>query len=205
LYGFLVAAGAILTAVALRLCFPDEGSGTPHKDTRPARHATQPIRDLWAEYESGGAKLSAAERLCCDFLRLKNARDPNAEALLPLPPPWPTAPITEDEADRLDAQLFIRQPFQVTQLYQQPGTDNSAPRFVLAVEGTVRAPDGLMIRTPDGGIRQHNHAVFNPDFVVEVRDGQLHCVKVKVHEDPDADSLTPAEFRLMLQQQGGIR
>jgi hypothetical protein len=143
--------------------------------------------------------------LLVDFRRLKNAADAGANDLIAPAPALPATPITEEDAERLDGQLFLRQPFKVTQVREEGKGAGGAARFILVTEGSVKAPEGITIRAPQGTTRTHNRALLNPDFIVEVREGKLYGVKVKVHEDPNAISLTPAELQWLLERQNGLR
>ncbi len=119
------------------------------------------------------------EQFCRQFADLKNADDPQADTLLGPPPAVPAVPVTREEADRLDAEIMLRQAFHVRKVYRDPG---GLARFVLVAEGalsseriTIQAPRG-----PEVGQR----AMWSPDLVVEVRDGQLHGVRARLHEGP---------------------
>jgi hypothetical protein len=197
LYLLLIATVGMLAAVAFRFFSPESTSAEQRKD--PPGQAAAPDRTVAPPKPFVGAVPS----LLVDFRRLKNAGDPAADDLIAPAPALPTTPITEEEAERLDGQLFLRQPFKVIQIRQEGA--GGAARFVLVTEGSVRAPEGVTIRTAQGTTREHNRALLNPDFLVEVRDGKLHGVKVKVHEDPNAESLTPAELQWLLERQNGLR
>jgi hypothetical protein len=195
LYLLLIATVGILAAVSFQFFSPGDTAPEQRKDT-PAQ-APAPGNTPAAPRPFVGNVPS----LLVEFRRLKNAGDPRADDLLAPAPPLPGTPVTEEEAERLDGQLFLRQPFKVIQVREEDTGLRGKQRFVLVTEGSVKAPDGVTIRTADGTTRAHNRALLNPDFIVEVQDGKLHGVKVKVHEDPDARSLTPAELKWLLQQQ----
>jgi hypothetical protein len=182
LYLLLIAAVGLVAAVAFRFVSAD---GTSQRQDTPD-HALPAVGP-------------GVPSVLVEFSRLKNAGDPRADDLLAPAPALPAAPVLEDEAERLDAQLFLRQPFKVTQIRREGAGAGGQPRFVLVAEGSVQTRESVTLHTEDGGIRPHFRALYNPDFLVELRDGKIFGVRVKVHEDPDKPSLTPEQFRQLLQ------
>lgn len=111
------------------------------------------------------------------FAALKNAHDPQAAELLGPPPSVPTEPITRAEADRLNAEFFLRVPLEVRSVVptQQAG------RFVLRTQGEAQGPR-LAVRAGNT-VDQVQKTSFNPDIVVEVRDGIIYGIETRLRSD----------------------
>jgi hypothetical protein len=123
---------------------------------------------------------SPEARVCRRFMDLKNAGDAQADGLLGPPPTVPAAAVVPAEADRIDAELMLRQPLHIREV----GRDAAAPaagRFVLVVDGAV-ASERVVVETPTGP-ETRQRAMWSPDLVVEVRDGKLHGVRPQLHEE----------------------
>jgi hypothetical protein len=117
-------------------------------------------------------------RLCRQFMELKNAGDPRAHGLLGPLPAVPEGPVPASEADRLDAEFMLHQPFRVREVAREA----AAPaHFVLVVDGSL-ASERLVVRTPTG-TETRQRAMWSPDLVVEVRDGKIHGIRPALHED----------------------
>jgi hypothetical protein len=121
---------------------------------------------------------TAEERLCARFIQLKNSGDPAALELLGPPPGVPDAPITTEEADRLDTDFFLRQDASILGV----GRGQRSGTLMLYVKGSVSAPT-FSVQTATG-VQTHQRVMFNPDLTVEVRDGQIHGVASTVHVGP---------------------
>jgi hypothetical protein len=123
------------------------------------------------------------ELLCQEFINLKNAGDPRADHLLGPPPVIPGRAVSRREADRLDAEFILRQPFRVTEVRPLPargrGQETASPRFVLVAKGSITSERFLV----EGSAQPSQRMLFNPDIIVEVRDGRLHGVRAQLHED----------------------
>jgi hypothetical protein len=116
---------------------------------------------------------SEGERICKDFIDLKNAGDPKANDLLASTPGPPQEPVTPEEADRLDAQFFLRQNFRVLDVRPQEGKKGQPQQFVLVVKGSFASE----ILPGRAGQR----VLVNPDIVVQVQNGQIHGVSARLH------------------------
>jgi hypothetical protein len=116
------------------------------------------------------------ETLCESFAALKNAGDEELAAQLLSPkPPLPEQPISPAEAERLSAEYLLHQPLKVLAVEALSGTGNAGSQFVLLVDGSV-ASERLMVQTPTG-VEAQQKTLYNPDIIVEVRDGKLVGVR----------------------------
>jgi hypothetical protein len=120
-------------------------------------------------------------RLCRRFMDLKNAGDPQADGLLGPAPAVPAAAVAPAEADRLEAEFMLRQPFRVREVGRDAAAPAAAGRFVLVVDGSV-ASERVAVETPKG-TETRQRAMWSPDLVVEVRDGKIHGVRPQLHEE----------------------
>jgi hypothetical protein len=152
---------AILLGVGLLFWFP--GHSEPRVQTAPRL-------------------LTEEERLCERFARLKNAADPAADALLPPKPAWPEKPIDQEEADRLQADLFLRSVLRIESIRPEPGPAGTQ-RFALTTEGNVAAP-ALSVRTTDvkgdSRVERSQRTMSNPELIIEVRGGILHALRARL-------------------------
>jgi hypothetical protein len=127
--------------------------------------------------------VSEEEMLCARFAKLRNAGDPGATALLGRVPAVPEGPVSPEEANRLQADWFLREPIEISRV----GPDHArragpAARFVFVTKGNVSAP-ALQERTPTGVVRSQR-TMSNPDITVEVRDGKIYGVRPELHVGP---------------------
>jgi hypothetical protein len=122
----------------------------------------------WFSEKAGGvASGSEEEQLCRRFADLKNAGDATANDLLAPAPAVPVERVSNEEADRLDAQFILRNPFQVRKVLA------SGPKqFVLVVEGGCASE-----KLPGHGQRW----LLNPEIVVTVQNGQILGLSAHVH------------------------
>jgi hypothetical protein len=125
---------------------------------------------------------SPEEQVCRRFMALKNAGDPQAEALLAPRPRVPDTAVSEAEADRLDADIMLHQDYRIRDLVPLGG--GLLSRFVLVVEGSVTS-ERILVRTPTG-TDANQRSMWSPDLIVEVRDGKIHGVRARLHEDSPA-------------------
>ncbi len=138
-------------------------------------HAASPA--VTGSGEAASHKVTDEELLCQRFAKLHNAGDPAAAGLLGRVPEVPGAPVTSEEAGRLQADFFLRQPIEVLRVTPARGS-----HFVLVTRGNVAAPT-LEERTATG-IERSQRTMSNPDLVVEVRDGRIYGVRAQLHEGP---------------------
>jgi hypothetical protein len=130
----------------------------------------------------GSATDDNATKLVQEFARLKNAGDPAADLLLAPAPQVPEMPISQEEAGRLDAEFILRDRYQVAEVRPlKAASPTPASRFVLVLKGSV-ASQRLQVQTPTG-VDRVQRTMHNPDVIVEVRDGAIHGVRAKLHED----------------------
>lgn len=127
----------------------------------------------WADWTNAPA--TPEQRLCVRFLQLKNAGDPAAEKLLGPAPVVPVAPLSPEEAERLQTDLFLRQNFRVV----GTGRDRLTGALVLLTQGNVSAPT-LSVKTGDG-VETSQRTMSNPDLLIEVRDGCIAGVAARLH------------------------
>jgi hypothetical protein len=125
---------------------------------------------------------SRAEQLCRQFMALKNADDPRAEAFLTPRPTVPAEAVSQEEADRLDADIMLHQKLRVRDVYPLKSWWGGTRRCVLVVEGSLSS-DRILVRTPTG-TDASQRSVWSPDLIVEVRDGTIHGVRARLHEEP---------------------
>jgi hypothetical protein len=128
---------------------------------------------------------SPEEQLCRTFMAVKNAGDPRAAEFLDPAPAVPAAPVSQAEANVLDAEFILHGTYQVLSVRPlRPGASdrgNGLPRFVLVLRGGG-VSEKLLIR--DGNkVEASQRFVKDPDLIVEVRDGKLHGLEVRLHQD----------------------
>jgi hypothetical protein len=163
----LVALGLLLILLILGalLIYSRWEALTANHETAPAAPAPAP---------------SEEERLCWEFARLKNAGDRQADRLLGPPPVVPDRAVSRPEADRLDAEFILRQPFRITKVRRLPERGaGGAPRLKLVGKGSVRSERFLV----EGDAQPSQRMLFNPDLIVEVRDGKLYGVRAQLSDD----------------------
>jgi hypothetical protein len=118
--------------------------------------------------------VSEEEHRCERFAWLKNAGDPAAQALLPPKAVWPEGAVGQEEADHLQADLFLREVHQIVTVRPEPG----AERFALTTEGNVAAPAlSVQIAT---GVERSQRTMTNPEIIVEVRGGLIYAVRARL-------------------------
>jgi hypothetical protein len=126
--------------------------------------------------------VTAEDRLCDEFRRLRNAGDPGADELLGRVPAVPAAAVTPEEAGRLETDYFLRtEGLRILEVRAEAAPE-AAPRYRLVTKGSVAA-ETLTVRTPAGDQRSQR-TMSNPDLVVEVRGGKLFGVLAEVNMDP---------------------
>lgn len=121
----------------------------------------------------------AGEQLCRQFLERKNAHDPQAGQLLAPLPPTPTEPVSEADAERLDAEAMLHQDVHILSV-RRDDHEPAASRYVFALDGSVSA-ERLPVRAGDR-TEMRQRSMWKPDIVVEVRDGVIHGVRPQLHE-----------------------
>lgn len=132
-------------------------------------------------YLIGRALVRPEEAVCRRFMALKNADDPLADELLAPRPAAPEQAVSQEEADRLDADFMLHQPFHVREVHPFPAPKSEPKRFVLVVEGSL-ASERIRVRTPTG-VEAAQRCMWSPDLLVEVREGKIHGIKPRLHED----------------------
>lgn len=121
------------------------------------------------------APVAGDERVCTQFIQLKNAGDPAAVNLLGPAPAIPDGPVSRIAADRLQADIFLRQDVRIVGV----GRDRATRGLVLFTSGNVSAPT-LHVRTATG-VETAQRTMSNPDLTVEVRDGRIYGVAASLH------------------------
>jgi hypothetical protein len=128
--------------------------------------------------ESADSELErTGKRLCEEFARLKKLGDPSAAQLLGRVPTPPATPVSEEDADSLQADYFLADSIEVLSVKTSPKHRN---QFILVTKGNV-SPPTLAVRTRKG-IENSQRMLFNPDVLVEVRDGKIYGVAARLHE-----------------------
>lgn len=138
----------------------------------PAAPASAPAGD-WSQ-----TPVTQEEQVCAEFIRLKNAGNPAALALLGPAPAVPDAAVTRAEADRLQTECFLRQDVHITGV----GRNKQTGALVLYARGNVSAPT-LRVQAA-GGAESVQRTMANPDLTVEVHDGRIRGVSSDLHHGP---------------------
>jgi len=119
--------------------------------------------------------------LCRRFARLKQAHDPGAGDLLGPARSAPPEPITPEEAERIDADTFLRRD-DLQILSVRPATSaGDAGRFILVTKGSATG-ELLHVRSGDK-VDDFRRVTYSPDIVVEVRDGKIVGVRPQLNTD----------------------
>jgi hypothetical protein len=128
-----------------------------------------------------GCSSAKPDPVCDQFMQLKNARDPAAAELLGPLPPVPADPVTEEEADRLDAEFVLHSPLQVVEVRADTSAsaDGKAAHCVLVVKGTFTCRPLRVV----GAHGLSQRYLVNPDLIVEVRDGKIYGLRAQLHTD----------------------
>jgi len=123
------------------------------------------------------------ERLCQQFMALKNRGDPAANDLLTAAPAVPATAVSEEEAGRLDTRFILREPYEIIDV--QPDADDPA-HCVLVCKGNCSSQP-LSVRTGEG-VERSQRLLLNPDIVVELSDGKIDGVRVRLHQEPQQEN-----------------
>ena len=164
--------GLIVTPVVCLVAGLTLGDKLP-LSSRSGPPATTPSSSDWSQ-----APITDDERVCADFIRLKNTGSPDALALLGPVPAVPGGPVSEEQADRLETDFFLREDVRIVGAGRDPHTQ----AFVLYAKGNVSAP-ALKVQTA-GGVENAQRTMANPDLAVEVRDGRIYGVASSLHMGP---------------------
>jgi hypothetical protein len=97
-------------------------------------------------------------------------------------------PVTPDEAERIEAETFLRLPLTIVAVRAgEPagrGRQKSAPgRYTLVTRGGATGPP-VHIREGDRIASQGRRVMVNPDIIVEVRNGRILALRPELHEGP---------------------
>jgi hypothetical protein len=166
LTGIAAAAGGIIVALVMASHLPaptTEAHGTADKDF------TADVRRM-----ADGAQSEAAA-ICLAFQHLKNAGDPKALDLLAPAPREPDGPVTEEEANRINLAVFLRQPIEIVAIKPHRKMAN---RFLLVTRGSVVGP----VLTVLPSTAAANRTIGDPDIIVDVLDGKIHGVRAKLNK-----------------------
>jgi hypothetical protein len=113
--------------------------------------------------------------LCRRFADLRNAHDAGAEALLGPAVGVPADPVAPEQAERIDADTFLRRDnLRVVEVRRE----GSSGQYLLVMEGAA-AGEPLQVRSGDK-INRSQRVMTNPALVVEVRDGKIHGVRAQL-------------------------
>jgi len=119
------------------------------------------------------------ERRCREFMALKNGGGPAADDLLTPAPAEPADVVSEQEAERLDAQFILHTNYEVADVRPEP---DDPTRCVLVCKGNCCSRP-LSVRTA-GGVDHYQRLLSNPDIVVELKDGKLDGVRAMMRQEP---------------------
>jgi hypothetical protein len=123
-----------------------------------------------------------SEEICREFMALKNAGDPRADALLGPMPEVPDEPVDANEIQRLDAEFILHRRYKVLGVRPLGAAPDRRPTFVLVLEGSVYSEP--MYEKTDTGSSKGQRIMTNPDVIVEVDEsGKIRGVKARLHED----------------------
>jgi hypothetical protein len=128
--------------------------------------------------------VSDDERLCGQFMKLKNAADAKADDLLGRVPGVTEEALPEDEVQRLQTDFFLRENIQVLSVTAEGNRRANVPAgcFVLATRGNVAAP--ILNQKTANGVERSQRTMANPDLIVQVRDGKIYGVRAELHMGP---------------------
>jgi hypothetical protein len=133
---------------------------------------------------------SPEQQLCRQFMALKNAGDPRAADLLGPAPTVPAAPVSAEEADRLEAEFILRRDYQVVKVRPDTsGGSHTPPRVVLVLHGAVDT-ERIPVATPTGP-EVRFRSLAHPDIIVEVKDNKILGVRAQLQEDPNEKKMSP--------------
>jgi hypothetical protein len=121
--------------------------------------------------------MSEAANLCVRFIEQKNAGDPAPAALLLPRPAWPEEAVAQEEADHLQADLFLREVPLIEGMRPEPGAGDA--RFILMTQGNVAAPP-LSVRTANNNVERSQRTMTNPEIIVEIRDGKVRALRAQL-------------------------
>ncbi len=111
---------------------------------------------------------------CRRFADLKNAHDAAAESLLGPAVSVPAGAVAADEAQRIDADTFLRR-----DTLRVVDVRRDAPgRFLLVTQGSATG-EPLSVRSGDA-VSRSQRVMTNPALVVEVRDGKIHGLRAQL-------------------------
>jgi hypothetical protein len=160
-FAFLIWLGMVLLVIAVVVIIVDVWNGRS-RSLRPDGGVTA---------DDG---VGEVRRLAGVFQNLKNANDPAVEQLLGPMPAVPEEPISQEEAERFQADCFLRQNLQILSIRMA-----RADRLVVVTKGNVSAPT-ISVRTANG-VDRIQRTMSNPDLIMEIRDGKIHGVRAELH------------------------
>jgi predicted Zn finger-like uncharacterized protein len=124
----------------------------------------------------GTVESSASNDVCHEFARLKNAGDSKANDLLAPVPDLTQTVIDEQDKPAFDAAVVLREPGTIIDVLPEDPTA-PFPRFALLLKGGFDIPK-VSIRDKFGVHEGSQRGLFNPEVLVEVRDGRIYPLKV---------------------------
>ncbi len=164
---FFLAGFGLLAVIGL-VAIVWSNAGNVSSPTTQARFA-KPPRPSWEP-------VSAEDRICDQFMKLRAVGDPAADELLGRVPAVPEQPFaTEDELERMQVDFYLRDPnTRILSIRREPPLDDT-PHYRFTTEGNV-APPRLPIQKRNE-VERWGRAMFNVTAIVEVRDGKLFGIK----------------------------
>lgn len=166
---------------------------TPRPQGKPGRTALESRRWLTLLLALGAAVLIVGafalyvgwrslseEEVVRRFALLRSARHPEAAELL-IPFTMPKRTVSQEEAERLDAECLLHQPFRVLEVRPLRGSAGRAgtKQWVLVIQGRF-STEPLQV---EGFEQPQQRFLINPDLIVEVHNGKVHGVRAQLHED----------------------
>ncbi len=129
----------------------------------------------WAVHERGQVGHDD-QLLCWHFAALKNAHESSADKLLGPAANAPQQAVTPEEAERINADAFLRGELLVLDV-RPDDSAKDAHRFVLVTKGFASG-EPLRIRSGET-VDRVQQLVTNPEVVVEVRDGKIQPLRAR--------------------------
>jgi hypothetical protein len=119
-------------------------------------------------------------QLCLRFADQVNRDKVPAADLLGPAPAAPTAPVSPEEAARLDAEFILRNTYRISEVRPYESPKDGPPRFLFVLKGSVTS-ERLKVKTSKGDIEEGQRTMGSPDVIVEVRDGKIYGVRAQLH------------------------
>ena len=180
----LVVVGSLACALVGVLLHMSAGIGPASSIVNPTGQLPLPHKPPWVPK-------TEEDQVVDRFVRLKNASDPEAMAMLGPAPAVPERPLRLPAAEALQAVYFLRDDLRIASVWrysdlaahrQGPG---AAKSYILVTEGNVAAP---RLQIWKGDQQQEAESVqrtmSNPDIHLRVEGGKLVPLRPELHTEP---------------------